>query len=73
VKLPSACLVIAIVTYAKKCLIFEVPSAIDIYTGFNERSSTVQSPKYPTELLVETVGTAVTVPQNVRSKVSSLG
>jgi len=49
----------------KKCLISEVPSPLDIYTGFKEHGSTVQSLTYPTENLVETVGTAVTVLENV--------
>jgi hypothetical protein len=56
----------------KKCLMSEVPSPLDVYTGFKEHSSTVQSLTYPTELLVETVGTAVTVPHNVRSKLAYL-
>jgi len=42
-----------------------VPSPLDIYTGFKELNSTVQSLTYPTEKLVETVGTAVTVLENV--------
>jgi hypothetical protein len=45
----------------KKCLVSEVPSPLDIYTGFKEHSSTVQSLTYPTEKLVWSVGTAVTV------------
>jgi len=45
----------------QKCLISEVPSPLDVYTGFKEHSSTVQSLTCPTEKLVETVGTAVTV------------
>jgi hypothetical protein len=67
VSLPSTCLIIATVTYAKKHLISEVPSPHDIYTGFKEHSSTGQSLTYPTEKLVETVGTAVTVLENVMS------
>ena len=51
----------------KKCLISEVPSPLDIYTCFKEQSSTVQSLTYPTEKLVETVGTAMTVLENVMS------
>ena len=56
----------------KKCLISDVPSTLDIYTGFKEHSSTVQSLTYPTEKLVETVGTAMTVLHNVISKVAYL-
>jgi hypothetical protein len=51
----------------KKCLISEVPSPLDIYSGFKEHSSTFQS---LTEKLVETVGTAVSVLENVMSKVA---
>jgi hypothetical protein len=53
----------------KKCLTSEVPSPLDIYTGFKGHSRTVQSLTYPTEKLVETVGTAVTVLENVISVV----
>jgi len=56
----------------KKCLISEVPSPLNIYTGFKEHSSTVQYHRYPTEKLVETVGTAVTVLENVMSMVADL-
>ena len=70
--MPSACLIIAIVTYAKKSLISEVPSPLDVYKGFKEHSSTVQSITYPTEKLVETVGTALTVLENVMSMVAHL-
>ena len=56
----------------KKCLISEVPSPLDVYTGFKEHSNTVQSLTYPTEKLVETVGTAVTVLENVMSMVAHL-
>jgi hypothetical protein len=52
----------------QKGLTSEVLSSLDIYTGFKEHSSTVQSLTYPTEKLVETVGTAVSVLQNVISK-----
>ena len=55
-----------------KCLISEVPLPLDIYTGFKEHSSTVQSLTYPTEKLVETVGTAVTVLENVMPMVAHL-
>jgi hypothetical protein len=44
----------------KKYLTSEVPSPLDIYTAYKEHNSTVQSLTYPTEKLVETVGTAVT-------------
>jgi hypothetical protein len=56
----------------KKCLISEVRSAFDISTGFKEHSGTVQFLTYPTEKLVETVGTAVTVLENVMSRVIHL-
>jgi len=56
----------------KKCLTSEVPSPLDIYTGFKEHGSTVQSLTYPTEKLVETVATAVTVLENVMSMVAHL-
>ena len=56
----------------KKCLISEVPSPLDIYTGFKGHSSTEQSLTCPTERLVETVGTAVTVLENVMSRVAHL-
>jgi hypothetical protein len=36
----------------KKCLVSEVPSPLDFYTGFKEQNSTVQSLTYPTEKLV---------------------
>jgi len=49
-----------------------VQSPLDIYTGFKEHSSTVQSLTYATEKLVETLGTAVTVLENVMSKVAHL-
>jgi hypothetical protein len=39
----------------QKYLISEVPSPLDIYTGFKEHSSTEQSLTYPTEKLGETV------------------
>ena len=56
----------------KKCLISEVSSPLDVYKGFKEHSSTAQSLTYPTEKLVETVGTAVTVLENVMSTVAHL-
>jgi hypothetical protein len=54
----------------KRCLIYEVPSPLDIYTAFKDHSSTAQSLTYPTEKLVETVGSAVTVLENVLSMVA---
>ena len=56
----------------KKCLISEVPSPLDIYTALKEHGSTVQSLTYPNEKLVETVGTAATVLENVMSMVALL-
>ena len=57
----------------KKYLISEVPSPLNVYTGFKEHcNNTVQSLTYPTEKLVETVGTAVTVLENVMSMVAHL-
>jgi len=49
-----------------------VPSPLDIYTGFKEHSSTVQSVTYPSEKLVETVGTVVTLLENMMPKVAHL-
>jgi hypothetical protein len=49
----AKCLIINInCDTCKKCLIHEVPSPLDIYTGFKEHSSTFQSLTYPTEKLV---------------------
>ena len=45
---------------------------LHIYMGFEEHSSIVQSLTYPTEKLVETAGTAVTVLENVMSVVGHL-
>jgi len=71
VSLPSTCLIIAIVTYAKKSLLSEVPSPLDIYTGFGtQQYSTVSY--ISNENLVEAVGTALTVLENVMSKVAPL-
>ena len=56
----------------QKCLISEVPSPLDIYTGFKKHSSTVQSLTYPTENFVETVFTAVTVLETVMSLVAHI-
>jgi hypothetical protein len=50
----------------KACLISEVPSSTDVYIGFN---STVHSLICPTEKLVSTVGSAVTVLESVMSEV----
>ena len=59
VSLPSACLMITIVIHATMS---DIQSAVTtcIYTGFKEQSSKAHSFTYPTERLVETVGTAVT-------------
>jgi hypothetical protein len=54
----------------KKCLLSEVPSLFHIYSRFKQYSSTVQSVIHPTENVVETVGTAVTVLENVMSMVT---
>ena len=56
----------------KDCLISEAPSRTDIFTSFKECSRTVQSLTYPTEKLVETVGTAVTVLEDMISEVAHL-
>jgi len=53
----------------QRCLISEVPSPLVVYTSFKEHSYRVHSLTYPTEKLVETVGTAVTVLENAMSKV----
>ena len=53
----------------KVCLISEVPSSTDVYIGFRRYSSTVQSLICPTEQLVSTVGSAVTVLESVMSEV----
>jgi hypothetical protein len=53
----------------KACLISEVPSSTDVYIGFRGYSSTVQSLICPTEKLVSTVGSAVTVMESVMSEV----
>jgi hypothetical protein len=49
-----------------------VPSPLDVCTGFKEHSSIIQSLTYPTEMLVETVGTAVAVLENDISMVAHL-
>ena len=56
----------------QRSLISEVPSPLNILTGFMEHSSTIQYLIYPTEKLVETVGIAVTAVENVMSKVAHL-
>jgi hypothetical protein len=53
----------------KACLISEVLSSTDVYMGFREYSSTMQSRIVPTEKLVSTVGCAVTVFDSVMSEV----
>jgi len=45
----------------KACLISETPSKTDVYIGFKQCSSTVHSLTYPTEKLVENIGTAVNI------------
>jgi hypothetical protein len=45
----------------KACLISDAPSLTDVFISLKECSSIVQSLTYPTEKLVETVGTDVTV------------
>jgi hypothetical protein len=54
---------------SKLCLIPEVPSSTDVYIGFEGYSSTVQSLIFPTEKLVSTVGSAVTVLESLMSEV----
>jgi hypothetical protein len=49
----------------KACLTSEVPLPPDSYIGFKACRSTVESLTYPTEKLVETVGTAVTVSEGI--------
>ena len=54
----------------KACLMSKAPSSADDYIGFKECSSTVHSLTYPTEKLVWTVGTAVTVLEGMISEVA---
>jgi hypothetical protein len=56
----------------QRSLTSEVPSSLDIYTGFIEHSTTIQSLTYPTEKLVETVSIAVAVVEDVMLKVAHL-
>ena len=56
----------------KACLISEAPSPTDVFISLKECSSIVQSLTYPTEKLVETVGTAVTVLEDMISEVAHL-
>jgi len=56
----------------KACLISEIPSTTDVYIGFKECSSTVHSLTYPTEKLLETVGTAVTILEGLILEVAHL-
>jgi len=56
----------------KACLISEAPLLTDVFISFKECSSTVQSLTYPTEKLIETVGTAVTVLEGMISEVAHL-
>jgi hypothetical protein len=53
-------------------MISEIPSTTDVYLGFKECSSTVHSLTYPTEKLVETVGTAVTILEGMILEVAQL-
>jgi hypothetical protein len=55
----------------KACLISESLSPTDVYICFKEQISTVQSLTYPTEKLVETVGTAVTILGDMLSEMQS--
>jgi predicted metal-binding protein len=50
------------------CPISEAQSPTDVYIDFKECSSTLHSLTYPTEKLVETVGTAVTVLEGIISE-----
>jgi predicted metal-binding protein len=45
----------------RACLISESAEPTNVYIGFKEHISTAKSLTYPTEKLVETVGTAVTI------------
>jgi hypothetical protein len=56
----------------KACLLSEALSPTDVYISFKECSSTVHSLTYPTEKLVETVGTAVTDLEGMISEVAYL-
>ena len=56
----------------KDCLISEALLPTDFYIGFKECSSTVHSLNYPTEKLVESVGTALTVLEVMISEVAYL-
>ena len=56
----------------KACLISETPSTTDVYIGFKQCTSTVHSLNYPTEKLVETVGTAVNNLEGMISEVAQL-
>jgi len=56
----------------KACLISETPPTTNVYIGFKEFSSTVHSLTYPTEKLVETVGTAVSILERVILEVAHL-
>jgi hypothetical protein len=56
----------------KVCLTSEVPLPTDAYISFKECRSTVESLTYPTEKLVEIVGTAVTVLESMMLEVAHL-
>jgi hypothetical protein len=52
----------------KTCLISEAQLLTDVYIDFKECSTTVHSLTYPTEKLVESVCTAVTVLEGIMSE-----
>jgi len=56
----------------KAYLISEAPSPTDVYISFKECNSTVHSLTYPTEKLVQTVGTAVPVLEGMILEVAHL-
>jgi predicted metal-binding protein len=56
----------------KACLISESESLTNIYIAFKERSCTGKSLTYPTEKLVETVGTAVCILEGMILEVAHL-
>ena len=72
VPLPSTLLNNSNCDMYKKCLISEVPSPLHIYTALKEHGSAVQTVTYPTENMVEILGTVLTVLENVMSIVAHL-
>ena len=56
----------------KACLICETPSKTDVYIGLKQCSCTVHSLTYPTEKLVENIGTAVNILEGMISEVAHL-